>query len=234
VERNNAEWITGMLEARAVELEPYAAYLSCGASRALESMVLVVKGKRGKAEEAGGAPLSGRDGAALQSAFMRLGWENTDGGAHNWCGVLLTPRGVAPLAADTLRLLIETIDPMVVVALDGQAFQAVSSALLSRQAVAATQQPAGRTGQSADGAWQLVDRTQKPVDRTQSPADRTSVRATTSQPITWSPGKTTDAGGRLLVSVNGFEAALGAETDKQLVWKQLKQASRAEVLKRFK
>ncbi|MCL2756892.1 MAG: uracil-DNA glycosylase family protein [Coriobacteriia bacterium] len=205
-------WLTATLKARALDLEPFAAYLSCGPKRALESMVLVVKGQRGAAEEAGGVPFSGRDGAALKGALVRLGWINPGDEDANWCGVLLAPLSVAPLSAaplstaplsaaplstaplsaapltkERLRLLIEIIDPVVIVTLDEEARQATGKAMLSQQTLSL-----------------------------------------------WHPKTAIDAGGRLLVSVHGFEAALGSEAEKQLVWQQLKQASRAELLKRFR
>jgi len=171
-------------------------------------MVLVVKGHRGVAETAGGAPLSGRDGAALKSAFERLGWGAADEDVQYWCGVLLTPLKAEPLADARLRLLIESIDPTVIVTLDEHARLALVGVLLEEKSfVRRLPQPPTKGGASAS-----------------SP----------SQTAQWLPKTTTDAGGRLLVSVDGFEAALDSDTSKQRVWQQLKQAAYSEALKRFK
>ena len=179
--QKDASWAADTQKARAQALEPFDAYLSRNAEQATEAMVLAIKGKRGHAEEAEGTPLSGRDGAALASAFERLEWNERD-----WCGAVLSPREAPLLTGECLRLFIEVLDPMIVVTLDEEARKEVIQAL-------------GREAERADGLR-----------------------------------KTIEIQGRLLVNVDGFEAALDSEIDKQHVWQQLKQASRAEVLKRFK
>ncbi|MDR2714785.1 MAG: hypothetical protein LBB42_04615 [Coriobacteriales bacterium] len=179
--------IAATLAARALVLEPFVTALNRSAAQALESMLLVVKGQCGAAENAGGTPFSGNDGAALNRAFEQLGWDE-----KAWCGLLLESSKVGSPKADSLtgeqlNLLIEYIDPVVIIALDEVARQTLLQSML--------------------GAKNLN---------------------------TWFPRKTREVQGRLLVSVDGFEAALGSDTHKQLVWHQLKQASYAEATKRFK
>ena len=105
--------------------------------------------------------------------------------------MLLAPKGVEALCGSHLQLLIETVDPTIIVCLDNEAASAVSEALCLKALPA-----------------------KKPMRQSQE--------------------STTDAGGRLLVYVDGFEAALNSESDKQRVWQQLKQASCSNVIKRFK
>ena len=200
MKENNAIWASATHKARIQALESFIPYLNCGIDRAAESMMLAVKGWRGEAEEAGGKPLSGFDGKALERAFERLEW-TTD----TWCGILLTPVGAEPLNGDHLRRFIEILDPTVIVALDDAAYRALSE-VLSEAFV-------GNISNEVSLRQNSIE-----VSPKQNP-------------------KTTDAQGRLLVSVNGFEAALNSlnlEADKQRVWWQLKQASRAEALKRLR
>jgi len=103
-------------------------------------MVLLVKGERGAAEEAGGPPFSGADGEALSSALERLGW-----GANNWCGLLLAPLGRPALAEEGLLLLIETLDPTVVVVSDGAARKAFCEAYAGRDGAGMTLEAFGET-----------------------------------------------------------------------------------------
>ena len=240
-QKHNSAWISSARQARARALEPFASYLSCKADCGyvcgvggvcdyvcgvdsvcdrgdcdcggfgvcdrsvcgVETLLLAVKGRRGLAEEARGRPFSGQDGKALGSACERLGWE-----IQSCCGVLLAPLGpkaetlegngegeikrnagaeAETLKGERLRLLIEILDPMVIVALDKDAYQALSEMFAS-----------------AEGA-----------------------------PVKWAFETAAEVQGRLLVSIEGFEAALNSEAGKQRVWRQLKQASYAETLKRF-
>jgi hypothetical protein len=103
------------------QLAPYAAHLT-GNPLAL---ALCIKGDKGAAEAAGGPPLSGADGAALAKAADTLGW-----GSDGWCGLLLAGAsagadGADAIDASTLALIIEIVDPQVVVALDESARQAL-------------------------------------------------------------------------------------------------------------
>lgn len=196
--------ITRTFDLRAQALEPFASFLSCDVRSALDALVLAIKGKPSAGEAAGGLPLSGRDGVALTAAFERLGWSNTE-----WCGVLLAP-GSADLGADPgadlgadsgadpgadslteeperLRLLLEILDPLLIVALDEEARVALVNALDVGDHLAA-----------------------------------------------WEKKTAAEAQGRLLISVDDFEAALDSEVEKQLVWQQLKRAARTEALKRLK
>jgi hypothetical protein len=101
-----------LLALRRVQLEPFLAYLYGNR----QASILVLKGARGTAEQGGSPPFFGADGAALTSAFEALGW-----GANGWCGILLEPLGLPMLDAQQVRLLVEYIDPLVVVALDAAA-----------------------------------------------------------------------------------------------------------------
>ena len=197
MKQHETEWIERTLEARRQAIEPFAAYLGGGKSRisdVVETMLVVVKGQAGEAERAGGAPFSGKDGRALTQAFERLGW-----GGDTWCGVLLEPHGriesdsidsgsiqPKPLGGASLRFLLETLDPAVIVALDETARKTLSDLYLSY----------GDSG-------------------------------------VWHPGTIHDSSSCLLISVDGFESALDSEVSKQRVWKQLKQASYADVYKRL-
>lgn len=80
---------------------------------------LCCKGLPGPAERAGGAVCSGDDGVALAKAAVALGYDEGSFAAVD----------VAGLPPDSLRLIIEAIDPAVVVSVDGPAREAVSSAL---------------------------------------------------------------------------------------------------------
>jgi hypothetical protein len=112
------------------ELEGSAAYLH---GNRLGS-VLVVKGIPGDVERLGNPPFFGPDGEALSSAFEALGW-----GAKNWCGLLLAPVGEAPLSAERLRWLIETIDPRVILAVDRAAATEIVSCYYKSNSAAATE-----------------------------------------------------------------------------------------------
>ncbi|MDO4850964.1 MAG: hypothetical protein Q4A93_03795 [Actinomycetota bacterium] len=80
---------------------------------------LCCKGVPGPAEQAGGAICSGEDGAALAKAAVALGY-----GEGSFAAV-----DVAGLPPDDLRIIIEAIDPAVVVSVDAPAREVVSQAL---------------------------------------------------------------------------------------------------------
>ena len=85
---------------------------------ALLAEIAVVKGLPGPAEATGGAALSGADGDAVTKALEALGWAPE--------GVFYTlsrpEPGMDPeRAADRLRLQLEAVDPLAIVALDAEA-----------------------------------------------------------------------------------------------------------------
>jgi uracil-DNA glycosylase len=88
--------------------------------------VMLVKGMPGPAEAAGGAALSGADGAALDKALEALGRAPE----HAFRTIARPiPGGADDGYAKRLRRQIEAIDPRVVVALDARAASDVSAAL---------------------------------------------------------------------------------------------------------
>lgn len=97
---------------RAAELEPWLSYLHGNRF----ARVLVVKGIPGTAELAGKPPFFGADGQALEAAFSSLGL-----GTNAWCGVVSRLPKKKALSAGELRMIIETIDPLLLVALDRDA-----------------------------------------------------------------------------------------------------------------
>jgi hypothetical protein len=93
-------------------LEPWRPYLYGNRC----ASVVAVKGEPGVAEQSGQQPFFGADGPALESALAALGW-----GSNSWCGIVLDLPNRAALDAPSLRLLIETIDPRALLALDRRA-----------------------------------------------------------------------------------------------------------------
>lgn len=84
-------------------------------SGALLARVALVKGLPGPAEVAGGAALSGPDGEAAEKALLALGWpEGSSFATVSRC----EPDADAGPIASRLRLQLEAVDPLVVVALD--------------------------------------------------------------------------------------------------------------------
>lgn len=94
---------------RAAELEPWRAHLHGNRF----ASVLAIKGEPGPAERAGKPPFFGEDAQALESAFVTMGFES-----GSWCGIALELPEKESIDALELRLLIETIDPQALVALD--------------------------------------------------------------------------------------------------------------------
>lgn len=84
-------------------------------SGALLAGVALVKGLPGPAEVAGGAALSGPDGQAAEKALLALGWPE-----GSWFATLsrAEPDADAGPIAARLRLQLEAVDPLVIVALD--------------------------------------------------------------------------------------------------------------------
>lgn len=84
-------------------------------SGALLARVALVKGLPGPAEAAGGAALSGPDGEAAEKALIALGWPE-----DSWFSTISRsePDADAGSIAARLRLQLEAVDPLVVVALD--------------------------------------------------------------------------------------------------------------------
>ena len=101
---------------RAAQLEPWLPYLYGNRF----ARVLALKGEPGEAEKKGQPPFFGADGEALESALAALDW-----GSNNWCGVVLDLPGKDVLKAGELRLLVETIDPVALLALDEKALLAL-------------------------------------------------------------------------------------------------------------
>jgi hypothetical protein len=112
-------------ESLEAQLAPYRAYVS----GEILASVLVVKGTAGAAERAGGAPVSGAVGEALEKALAAGGWP-----MGSWCGLLLAPLdpGVNPLEPAEFRLLCEIIDPQVLITLDEEAERALVLAFASQ------------------------------------------------------------------------------------------------------
>lgn len=103
------------LEAVRTAVEPYRHRISGN----LLAGFLCCKGVPGPAERAGGAVCSGDDGVALAKAAVALGY-----GEDSLAAVY-----VAGLSPDDLRIIIEAIDPAVVVSVDAPARVMVSRAL---------------------------------------------------------------------------------------------------------
>ena len=92
---------------------------------AIVAEVVLVKGLRGPAEAAGGAALSGADGEAAEKSLERLGWQP----ATAFCTLSRPEPGIDPeRRAARLRGQIEAVDPALVIALDAEALEDVSSA----------------------------------------------------------------------------------------------------------
>ncbi|MDR2035306.1 MAG: hypothetical protein LBP91_01330 [Coriobacteriales bacterium] len=97
---------------RALALQPWLVHLHGNRF----ASVLAIKGQPGEAENKGQPPFFGSDGEALESAFVALGW-----GSNNWCGIALDLPGKGVVSEQDLRMLIEIIDPTVLLALDRMA-----------------------------------------------------------------------------------------------------------------
>lgn len=94
-------------------------------SGALFAEVCAVKGLAGPAEATGGPALSGADGAALGKALAALGWDPQ----ALFCALSRPEPGIpAERRADRLRVLIEAVDPTLVLALDAEAAVDVAEA----------------------------------------------------------------------------------------------------------
>ena len=104
-----------------------------GWSGALLARVALVKGLPGPAEAAGGAALSGPDGEAAEKALLALGWP-----ADSWFATVSRPEPDADAGsiAARLRLQLEAVDPLVIVALDDTAAADVATAFELPQSVA--------------------------------------------------------------------------------------------------
>jgi hypothetical protein len=97
------------------------------------AVVMLVKGRAGPAEHAGGEAISGPDGRAAASALKALGFD-----AQSVFRVLSRSleRDDSAEAAKRLRWLIEAVDPVVVVALDTAASQDCARAMGTEPLVA--------------------------------------------------------------------------------------------------
>jgi len=101
---------------RAQALEPWLLHLFGNRF----ASVVAIKGEPGEAESRGKPPFFGADAEALENALVALGWGN-----NNWCGIALDLPGRDVLDPKELRLLIETIDPRALLALDKKAAEAL-------------------------------------------------------------------------------------------------------------
>ncbi len=87
--------------------------------------VVLVKGEPGPAEVAGGAALSGPDGAAARKALEALGFDP----GSMFATVARPEAGVDPVQArERLAMQVEAVDPTVVVALDAVAATEIAAA----------------------------------------------------------------------------------------------------------
>jgi hypothetical protein len=119
------------------QLKPYVLYLSGD----ILAELLLIKGVAGRAERRGEAPFFGEDGEALEKALRALGWPE-----DCWCGILLAPPSLQSLRPEGLRLLCETVDPRVIVALDEVARCALIEAFAPVEPkLSATLAPGGQT-----------------------------------------------------------------------------------------
>ena len=111
----------------AEHLLPDADIVASSGSRFAHTML--VKGRKGPAEEGGGAALSGEDGMAARKALQALDMDPEDVFA-----VISRPTVDADpdLVAQRLRGLVEAVDPMTVIALDGQAAADCAAAFASQ------------------------------------------------------------------------------------------------------
>lgn len=116
---------------------------------ALLAEVMLVKGLPGPAESSGGAALSGADGEAADKALEALGWDPADA-----FRTLSRPEPeVTPeLRAARLRLQIEAVDPMLVLALDAEAAADVADAFgIASPKLGTAIHAGGRTIVAVDG-----------------------------------------------------------------------------------
>jgi hypothetical protein len=87
--------------------------------------VLLLKGLPGPAEAAGGDALSGVDGEAASKALEALGWDASQAFRALTCP---QPGLDRTRCARRVRIMVEAVDPRVVVALDGQAAEDLARA----------------------------------------------------------------------------------------------------------
>jgi hypothetical protein len=122
--------IRALHEARARAEVEQALALSPGSdvvsdSGNLMGEIVLVKGLPGPAEAAGGAALSGPDGEAAEKALVALGWP-----ADSWYATLSRswPDADRDESARRLRMIVEAVNPRVVVALDAVAAEDLARA----------------------------------------------------------------------------------------------------------
>jgi hypothetical protein len=150
----SAQQVRAWFEARAQAELAAADALAPGsdvvASRgALLAQVVAVKGLAGPAEASGGAALSGADGVAVVKALGALGWSAGD----IFFAMSRPEPGIsAERRADRLRLLLEAVDPKLVVALDSEARTDVAAALgITRLPLGESVRALGRRVVAVDG-----------------------------------------------------------------------------------
>ena len=98
-----------LVASRAAELEPWRAYLFGNRF----AQIIVIKGDSDKGHSPEHAAFFGKDGEALEAAFFALGFEK-----NCWCGISLHAAEKKELSPGEVRLLIETVDPQIILALD--------------------------------------------------------------------------------------------------------------------
>lgn len=151
---HSAEEVRAWFEARAQAELAAADTLAPGsdvvASRgALVAQVAVVKGLAGPAEASGGDALSGADGAAIVKALEALGWSAAD---VFFALSRPEPSTSAERRASRLRLLLEAIDPKLIVALDSEASEDVAKAFgITRPSLGECVRVLGRRVVAIDG-----------------------------------------------------------------------------------
>jgi len=115
-----------LAEIEAIERE-FSGWSFCSSRGNLLATVLLVKGQAGPAEQCGGPALSGPDGDAATKALRALGFA-----ADSDYRVMSRPLGDAPSADvihSRLMLLVQVIDPLVIIALDSCAAADLAGAL---------------------------------------------------------------------------------------------------------
>ncbi|MCL2136322.1 MAG: hypothetical protein FWH40_02175 [Coriobacteriia bacterium] len=178
------------------QLGPFSAYLAGQAA----SDIVLVKGICGPIELAGGPPFSGPDSAAVSAALASLGW-----GEDNWCGVLTQPSHQAKLSDEELRLIIEVIDPQLIIGMDQAAGISIAAALSYQ----------GPEGLYADKGEGQANNQQAEIKFDDNKPPR-AINA--GEPIQYF--------NRQILVLSGFEAALSDDLAKQKVWAQLKTIKR--------
>ena len=191
------------------QLQPFAVYLT---SQTVAE-VMLIKGHPSKIELAVSAPFSAEERTALKAAFEALGW-----GFASWIGVLLAPQGIPVLSEQQLRLIIEIIDPELVLALDN------SARLALQQAMAV--QDGHETIDRAAAAGGLADIGETTVHGVLQARQTPEAPLEANSPTTIQVGEQIKISGRQILALEDLAASLSDAESKQIVWAQLKQIRR--------